>query len=83
MNDITSKDIAKFRNQLKSRITDCLIDLGWTPAICAHRYGLHLKGKPYTQARINQLINCNRGEEENSESLCNWLQKQKVPVVAV
>ena len=76
--EITIEDVRKFRISLKHKIENALEDLKWDRLKLAEEYGIFNSKEciPYTPARINQLVNVNRGEEENSQAVYNWLLVQ-------
>ena len=73
---IRGEDIKRFRKEVSRDIEDALEVLRWDRMKLAESYGNHIQEKSYTEARIGQLINVNRGEEENSERMLNWMNKQ-------
>ena len=73
---ITGNDIKNFRKNLKRGIEDALDILCWDRMKLAEAYGNHVQETTYTEVRIGQLINVNKGEEENSEKMFKWMNEQ-------
>jgi hypothetical protein len=74
---ITIDDIKEFRLDTSHQIKKLLLALKWNQSELAEKYGRHIQGKPYTRARISQLVNCNAGVETPASALLEWLNGQK------
>ena len=69
-------ELKKARLLLKHSIENALEDLGWDRAVLAKEYGVYMREGTYTRARMSQLVNVNKGQEENSENMLRWMNKQ-------
>ena len=74
--NIKGSDIKNFRKNLKRGIEDALDILCWDRMKLAETYGNHVQETAYTEVRIGQLINVNKGEEVNSEKMFKWMNEQ-------
>jgi len=79
---ITIDDIKEFRVDTSYKIRKALLALKWSQSELAEKYGRHVQGKPYTRARISQLVNCNAGVERPASALLEWLNGQKTESAA-
>lgn len=70
---IKMSELKKLRLSMNHSIENALEGLGWDRAKLAQEYGVHMREGTYSKMRISQLINVNKGEEENSENLLNWM----------
>lgn len=74
---ITIDDVKRFRINLRHKIENAyMIILKWDRQKLAEEYGVftNVNNSPYTKARINQLVNVIKGEEENSQDMFDWLE---------
>lgn len=72
-NKATLDSINQFRVDLKHKIENALIILKWDRMKLAEEYGIHLKEKSYSRARMTQLVNVHAGHEVCSKKMHDWL----------
>ena len=70
---ITVEDLRKLRIDLSYKLNTALANLKWDRMKLAEQYGLHMQNSEYSKGRISQLIRVNKGEEENSQKLLDWM----------
>jgi len=73
--EITIEEVRRFRISLKHNIENALEKLKWDRKKLADEYGIynHENNIPYTPARISQLVNVIKGEEENAYEMYSWM----------